>query len=380
MEIRKLVARKGFNMRVAVAGAGLSGAVIARELANNGHDVEVFEARNHVAGNCYTKRDPEGTGVMLHAYGPHIFHTDNARAWNYVRSFDEFVPYRHRGYGVVQGQVYSLPINLHTINQFFGDSMSPTEAKIFVTSQCRLYEKPRNFEEQALSTIGPDLYEAFFKSYTIKQWGRDPIELPPSIFTRLPLRFNYDDSYFAHRFQGLPRHGYTEVVEGMLEGVPVHLDAPLQQRDVSRYDHVFYTGPLDAFFLYCHGRLAYRTLDFKSEVVAGDGLGTPVLNYCDATVPYTRRTEHKHFMPWEPHDKSVIFTEFSRECTPDDEPYYPIRLAHDKEQLAKYAELVANEPRVTFVGRLGRYQYLDMDVTVAEALAVADKFLGREHD
>ena len=367
-------------MRIAIAGAGFSGAVIARELANEGHDVEVFEARGHVAGNCYTKRDPE-TDVMAHVYGPHIFHTDNARVWNYVRSFDEFMPFRLGVRAVVgYNKVFSLPINLLTINQFFGKAMSPTEARIFVAAQCRPYENPQNFEEQALSTIGPDLYEAFFRGYTIKQWGRDPTELPASVLKRLPLRFDYDDNYFNHRFQGIPRHGYTEIVEGLLEGIPVHLNERLTLRDGERFDHVFYTGPLDAWFGYCHGRLAYRTLDFKPQIVDGDGLGTSVLNYCDQGVPYTRRVEHKHFAPWETHDKSLIFTEYSRECGPGDEPYYPIRLARDKEQLALYSTLVSAADRVTFVGRLGTYRYLDMDVTVAEALTVADKFLGRKHE
>ncbi len=368
-------------MRIAIAGAGLSGAVLARELANEDHDVEVFEARDHVAGNCYTKRDSQ-TGVMVQVYGPHIFHTDNARAWNYMRSFDEFMPYRHRVQAVVGHRVYSLPINLLTINQFFGETFSPAEAQAYIRQLGVLGYPggPKNFEEQALSMVGHRLYEAFFKGYTIKQWGRDPSELPASILTRLPLRFNYDDSYFSHRFQGLPRHGYTEVVEGMLEGIPVHLNAPLTRHEAPRFDHVFYTGPLDAWFDYCHGRLAYRTLDFKPNVVEGDGLGTPVLNYVDQGVPFTRRTEHKHFMPWESHDKSVIFTEYSRECTPDDEPYYPIRLAQDKGMLLLYSALAETESRVTFVGRLGTYRYIDMDVTVTEALAVADKFLGREHD
>ena len=365
-------------MRIAIAGAGLSGAVLARELSDAKHNVEVFDARGHVAGNCYTERDLE-TGVMVHVYGPHIFHTDNPRAWEYVRHFDVFMPFHQHGRAVVGNKVFSLPINLLTINQFFGKAMSPTEARIFITGQCRPYENPQNFEEQALSTIGPDLYEAFFRGYTIKQWGRDPTELPASVLQRLPLRFNYDDNYFSHQFQGIPRHGYTEVVEGMLEGIPVHLNERLTPNNSERFDHVFYTGPLDAWFGYCHGRLAYRTLDFKSQVVEGDGLGTSVLNYCDQGVPYTRRTEHKHFTPWETHDRSLIFTEYSRECEPGDEPYYPIRLAQDKEQLALYSALVAASDRVTFVGRLGTYRYLDMDVTVAEALAVADKFIGRDH-
>ncbi len=367
-------------MRIAIAGAGLSGAVVARELSDAGHDVEVFEARDHVAGNCHTKRDLE-TGVMVQVYGPHIFHTDNFRVWNYVRRFGEFMPYRHRVQAIVHGKVFSLPVNLLTINQFFGKAMSPTEARIFVTGQCRPIAEPRNFEEQALSTIGPDLYEAFFKGYTVKQWGRGPTELPASILKRLPLRFNYDDSYFAHRFQGLPRNGYTCVVEGMLDGIPVHLGKPLEQWEIGRYEHIFYTGSLDAFFLYCYGRLAYRTLDFKPNVVDGDGLGTPVMNYCDQNVPFTRRTEHKHFMPWEKHARSILYTEHSREAEPEDIPYYPIRLADDNARIAKYEALAADcQNKVTFLGRLGTYRYLDMDVTIAEALGAADKFLGRKHE
>ena len=202
---------------IAVAGAGLSGAVIARELAERGHRVEVFDSRSHVAGNCHTARD-EDTGVMVHVYGPHIFHTDDAEVWDYVNRFQTFLPYKNRVKTVSGGAVYSLPVNLHTINQFFGTAMRPDEARAFVARRSDMsIENPQTFEEQALRFVGRDLYEAFFKGYTEKQWGRSPAELPASILKRLPVRFTYDDDYFFHRFQGMPENGYTDMVERILD-------------------------------------------------------------------------------------------------------------------------------------------------------------------
>ena len=366
---------------IAVIGAGFSGAVVARELAAHGHTVEVFESRDHVAGNCHTKRDP-ATGVMYHVYGPHIFHTGNERVWKHVNFFGEMVPYNHRVKAVVGKTVYSLPINLHTINQFFGHSMTPKTAEIFINSQCRSIAEPRTFEDQALAFIGPELYEAFMRGYTRKQWGRDPITLPAIILARLPLRFDYNDSYFAHPYQAIPRHGYTEIVSAMLDHkyIKVHLSAPITSADAEKlkHDHIFYSGPLDAWFNHAYGRLAYRTLDFETKILDGDALGCPVMNYCDEDVPYTRETDFKHFTAWEKHDKSFVYREFSREAEPGDNLYYPVRLADDKTILSQYVVRANAERRTTFIGRLGTYRYLDMDVTIGEALAVADKFLGRK--
>jgi UDP-galactopyranose mutase len=221
--------------------------------------------------------------------------------------------------------------------------------------------------------VGRELYEAFFAGYTRKQWGVDPKELPASILARLPLRFTDDDSYFNHPYQGIPEHGYTPIVEAILEhpNVTVHLSTRCSRAQLRNYDHAFWSGPIDAYFDFEHGRLAYRTLDFEPEVVSGDFQGCPVVNYCDAEVPYTRITEHKHFAPWETHSSSVIYREFSRLCGDTDTPYYPVRLVKEKAQLLEYVQLARAETGVTFLGRLGTYRYLDMDVTIHEALKTA---------
>ncbi|NDG76584.1 MAG: UDP-galactopyranose mutase [Acidimicrobiia bacterium] len=360
-------------MRVAVVGAGFSGAVVARELAEAGHNIDVFESRDHVAGNCHTRRHE--SGVMVHVYGPHIFHTQHERVWNYVRRFANFKPYRHRVRAMVGEKAFQMPMNLGLINSFFGTAFTPAEAEAFVATKAdATITNPTSFEDQALRLVGRELYEAFFAGYTRKQWGVDPKELPASILARLPLRFTDDDSYFSHPYQGIPEHGYTAIVEAILDhpNIGVSLSMRISRAELQTYDHVFWSGPIDAYFDHQHGRLGYRTLDFTPEVVDGDYQGCPVVNYCDAEVPYTRITEHKHFAPWESHDTSVIYREYSRLCGDDDVPYYPIRLVKEKAQLVDYVQLARAENGVTFLGRLGTYRYLDMDVTINEALTVAD--------
>ena len=360
-----------------MAGAGLSGAVIGRELAEAGHRIEVFDSRDHIAGNCHTERDAE-TGVMVHVYGPHIFHTDDAEVWDYVNRFERFMPYKNRVKTTSGGRVYSLPVNLHTINQFFGKTLRPDEARAFIAAQGdSSIAEPQTFEEQALRFVGRDLYEAFFKGYTQKQWGCSPTELPASILKRLPVRFNYDDNYFFHKYQGMPENGYTAMVERILDhpSITVHLDTRFERAQKEDYGHVFYSGPLDGYFDYQFGPLGYRTLDFERFTYDGDYQGCAVMNYGEEAVPYTRITEHKHFSPWEEHPGSVCYREFSRACGPDDIPYYPIRLVEEKEQLARYAARAAEEEAITFVGRLGTYRYLDMDVTIREALDTARSYL-----
>ncbi len=361
-----------------MVGAGLSGAVIGRELAEAGHRVTVVEHRDHLGGNCHTERDPD-TGVMVHVYGPHIFHTDDAEVWEYVGRFARFMPYRNRVKTTAQGQVFSLPINLHTINQFFRRTMRPDEARRFIMEEQadRSIVEPRNFEEQALRLVGPALYEAFFKGYTRKQWGCEPSELPASILKRLPVRFNYDDNYFFHRFQGIPQEGYTRMVSRILDhpGISVHLGTRFSREQRRDFDHVFYSGPLDGYFDFALGRLGYRTLDFERFSYEGDYQGCAVMNYGDADVPWTRITEHKHFAPWEEHEGSICYREFSRAAGPDDIPYYPIRLVDEKAVLERYVSRARGEKGVTFVGRLGTYRYLDMDVTIREALDAARAYL-----
>jgi UDP-galactopyranose mutase len=360
-------------------GAGLSGAVIARTLAEAGYRATVIDARAHAGGNCHTERDGE-TGVLVHVYGPHIFHTDDAQVWDYVNRFARFRPYRNRVKTTARGAVWSLPVNLHTINQFFGATMRPAEARAFVAAQADTsISAPRNFEEQALAMIGRDLYEAFFKGYTEKQWGCSPTELPAAILKRLPLRFSYDDNYFFHQFQGMPEDGYTPMVEAILDhaNIDVHLDTPFTPEIAARHDHLFWSGPLDGYFDYRLGRLGYRTLDFERFSDTGDWQGCAVMNYGDADVPWTRITEHKFFAPWESHEGTVCYREFSRACGEGDIPYYPIRLVEEKALLTEYEALARAAEGVSFVGRLGTYRYLDMDVTIREAMDVAAGFLDR---
>lgn len=371
------------NQSILIIGAGFSGAVIARELAENGYQVKVIDKRSHIAGNCHTERDAE-TGVMVHQYGPHIFHTDDKEVWEYVTKHGEMMPYTNRVKSTVGGQVYSLPVNLHTINQFFGKAFHPKEAHDFIVNEQadKSIDKPQSFEEQALKFVGRDLYEAFFKGYTQKQWGMSPTKLPASILKRLPVRFNYDDNYFFHKYQGMPKDGYTLIVESILkhDNIEVLLNTEFNHSDTDCYEHVFYTGPLDGFYNYRLGRLGYRTLDFERHVDEGDYQGCAVMNYGEKSVPFTRIAEHKHFTPWEKHEKTVYFKEYSRLCGENDIPYYPIRLVDEKTMLEQYVNLANQETKVTFVGRLATYRYLDMDVTIREALDVATLFLKNQKE
>ncbi|PLL13687.1 UDP-galactopyranose mutase [Tabrizicola sp. TH137] len=364
-------------MRVLVVGAGLSGAVIARGLAEAGIASVVQEARAHVAGNCHTRRDDE-TGVMVHVYGPHIFHTDDDEVWAYVNRFARLRPYVNRVKAVVGGAVYALPINLHTINQFFGRCFRPEEARAFIAAQAEPGEgEAASFEAQALRMVGRPLYEAFLKGYTVKQWGIAPEALPAAILKRLPLRFSYNDNYFFHRHQGMPEEGYTAMVARMLDHplIEVRLCAPFRAGEAGDWRHVFYSGPLDGFFGHDLGRLGYRTLDFERFTDRGDHQGCAVMNYPDASIPWTRVTEHMHFAPWESHERTVCYREYSRACGPGDTPFYPIRLVADQALLRAYVARAREVRGVTFVGRLGTYRYLDMDVTIREALDAARAFL-----
>ncbi len=362
-------------MKFCVVGAGFSGAVIARHLVGAGHQVVVVDERSHVGGNCHTARDTE-TGVMVHCYGPHIFHTADERVWRYVQQFGTFRPYTNRVKAISGGNVYSLPVNLLTINQFFGLAMGPKEARAFIETQAdRSIADPDSFEDQALKMIGPDLYKAFFRGYTRKQWGLDPTELPESILKRLPLRFDYDDNYFSHPYQGMPEDGYTAIVRNILDvhGLETKMNCSFESIS-DDFDHVFYTGPIDRYFNFRIGRLAYRTLDFERLVEDGDYQGTAVMNYCDEEVPYTRITEHKYFAPWEKDSfsRTVCFREYSRSAEKNDIPYYPIRLVNDGSLLDSYIKMAQGQRNISFLGRLGTYRYLDMDVTIKEALDACD--------
>lgn len=356
-----------------VAGAGFSGAVVARELAEAGHRVVVFDRRPHVAGNCHTERDPH-TGVMVHRYGPHIFHTADSRVWAYVNRFAQMVPYRHTVRTTVGGRVYPLPVNLTTINLLFGTDLDPAGAREFVAARAEPTRgDPRTFEEQALATVGREIYATFLEGYTAKQWGIEPRHLPASVLKRLPVRFTDDDSYFDHPHQAIPRDGYTALVAAILDHPSIEVRvATSYDRDTARgFDHTVWTGPLDAWFGHAYGRLAYRTLDFDEFRADGDYQGCAVMNYGDREVPYTRITEFKHFAAWEHHATTVCYREYSRQAGPDDDPYYPVRLAGTDPVLDRYVAAARAEQGVSFVGRLGTYRYLDMDAAIGEALAAA---------
>ncbi len=363
------------TVSIAIAGAGFAGAVLAHELALTGrYRITVFEERPHVAGNCHTTRDPK-TGIMLHHYGPHIFNTSREDVWAYVNRFVTFGPYTNRVKAITARGVFSLPVNLLTINQFFGRVFNPAQARDFLASiGDSSIKEPRNFEEQALRFLGRELYENFFYGYTKKQWGVEPRELPAAILQRLPVRFNYDDNYYQQRYQGIPVEGYTALVEKLLDHpqIEVRLNERLIRSAAARdFDHVFWSGPLDAYFEHELGRLQYRSLVFERFDATGDHQGNPVINYCEESVPWTRISEHKHFAPWETHEHTVCFREFSKLAEPEDTPYYPLRLQTDKSLLRAYMDLAESAQRVTFIGRLGTYRYLDMHVVIGESLDLA---------
>lgn len=366
------------KLKIGIAGAGFAGAVLARELAESGqYAVTVFDERQHVAGNCYTKRDPR-TEIMEHVYGPHIFNTSREDVWAYMNKWTVMENFVNRVKAHTEKGVFSLPINLLTINQFFQKKLSPEHAKDFVGSLGdESVKEPKTFEDQALKFLGKDLYKNFFYGYTKKQWGVEPAKLPASILKRLPVRFNYDDNYYNQKYQAIPKNGYTEIFEKMLAhpDIELRLGEKLLPEMKGDFDHVFWSGPMDGYFNYRLGRLGYRTLKFEKFTENGDYQGNAVVNYCEEKIPYTRITEHKHFTPWETHEQTICFKEYSALCGEKDTPYYPIRLDEDKALLEKYVKLAAAEKALTFIGRLGTYRYLDMHAVIGESLDLAKKCL-----
>jgi UDP-galactopyranose mutase len=365
--------------RYLIVGAGFSGCVLAQQLVTlMDCSVEIWDERDHLGGNCHTERDSD-TGIMVHQYGPHIFNTDKKHIWDYVNSFVEFRPYVHRVKAKSGNTIFSMPVNLHTINQFFNKNFSPDEARDFLATKAdKTITDPQNFEEQALRFIGRELYEAFFYGYTKKQWGCEPNELPASFLKRIPVRFNYDDNYHSHLFTGIPVEGYTKVMEKMITHPAIQLLLNKKfdpDSGAGNFSHIFYTGALDAFFSYQYGRLGYRTVTFEKNYATGDYQGASQMNYCDEKIPHTRVTEHKHFTPWEAHEKTVYFTEFSKETGVNDVPFYPKRLSADKELLTRYRALAENQQAVTFLGRLATYRYMDMHHVIEEAMLMAKQFI-----
>ncbi len=373
------------NVDLVVVGSGLFGLTIAERCANDlGLKVLVLDRRDHVGGNAYSVAEPE-TGIEVHKYGAHLFHTSNERVWEYVNRFTKFTNYQHRVFSIYRGKVYPLPINLATICEYFGRWMTPDEARALVAEQATEFDSASatNLEEKGISLIGRPLYEAFIRGYTAKQWQTDPTKLQPEIISRLPVRYNFDNRYFNDTYEGLPVDGYTAWMERMVDhpNIEVRLNTDFfdVREEYAGKVPIVYTGPLDAYFGNSAGELSWRTVDLEVSVEnVGDFQGTPVMNYADEDVPFTRIHEFRHFHPerdWYPRDKTVIVHEYSRFAESGDEPYYPVNTAEDRAKLLQYRELAKDETNVLFGGRLGTYKYLDMHMAIGSALTMYENKL-----
>lgn len=359
-----------------VVGAGLFGAIFAREAKLKGKSVLVIDKRPNVAGNVYTE---EIEGINVHQYGAHIFHTNNQRVWDYINQFAQFNRFTNAPVANYKGEIYSLPFNMYTFNKMWG-VVTPQEAEAKIEEQRKAagITEPKNLEEQAISLVGTDIYEKLIKGYTMKQWGRDCKDLPAFIIKRLPVRLTYDNNYFNALYQGIPIGGYTKMVENILEGVEVRLNVDyLEHREEldALAKKVIYTGPIDAYFDYQLGALEYRSVRFETEVLDMPNFqGNAAVNYTDAESPYTRIIEHKWF-EFGTQPKTVISKEYSSEWKLGDEPYYPVNDEKNSKLYQQYRDLAEKEQKVLFGGRLGEYRYYDMDAVIDSALRFCEKNL-----
>lgn len=379
---RKKMREEGKQYDYLVVGAGLFGAVFAHEMALAGKRCLVIDKRSHIGGNIYTE---DVDGIQVHRYGAHIFHTSDKEVWDYVNKLTEFNNYINSPVAVYKDELYNLPFNMNTFSQLWG-IRRPQEVKGKIASQIADLHitEPKNLEEQALSLVGPDVYEKLIRGYTEKQWGRDCKELPAFIIKRLPLRFTYDNNYFNDRYQGIPLGGYTQMVEKLLEDVDVMTDTDFfeyRKEHADEFKKVVYTGMIDEYFDYQFGHLQYRTVRFDTERIEEENYqGNAVVNYTEREVPYTRVIEHKHFAPEEerknPKDYTIISREYSEEWKPGSEPYYPVNDGKNGALYEKYRELAGKEPNIIFGGRLGQYRYYDMDKVIRAALDASEKELG----
>ncbi|MBE5907808.1 MAG: UDP-galactopyranose mutase [Lachnospiraceae bacterium] len=365
-----------------IVGAGLFGATFAYEAKKKGKKCLVIDRRDHIAGNVYTK---EQSGINVHVYGAHIFHTSNKTVWDYVNQFAEFNNYINSPVAVYKDELYNLPFNMNTFSKMW-NIRTPQEAKDIIAKQIADLHitEPKNLEEQALSLVGTDVYEKLIKGYTQKQWGRPCTELPAFIIRRLPLRFIYDNNYFNDRYQGIPMGGYTKIVEKMLDGVDVRLNedffdvkksGKLSDGTEVSYDKILFTGQIDEYYESKFGPLEYRSVRFETEELQVENYqGNAVVNYTEYEVPYTRIIEHKHF-EFGNQPTTIISREYSSEWKPGVEPYYPVNNEKNNALYQQYADLAAKEENVIFGGRLGQYKYYDMDKVIEAALACAEEQL-----
>jgi len=352
-----------------IVGAGLYGAVCARQAVRAGKSVLVIDKRPNIAGNVYTE---EVEGIHVHVYGAHIFHTNNKQVWDYVNQFAEFNRFTNSPVANYKGELYSLPFNMYTFNKMWG-VVTPEEAAAKIEEQKREagITEPKNLEEQAISLVGTDIYERLVKGYTEKQWGRDCRDLPAFIIKRLPVRLTFDNNYFNALYQGIPMGGYTKMVANMLDGIEVRLNVDYLENKAeldALADKVIYTGPIDAYFDYKLGNLEYRSVRFETEVLDKPNFqGNAAVNYTDRETPWTRIIEHKWF-EFGNQPKTVISREYSSEWKPGDEPYYPVNDERNGALYQQYKALADAEQKVIFGGRLGEYKYYDMDAVIASAL------------
>ena len=378
-------------MKILCVGAGLANASLIHFLnqSNSRQEkifFEVIDKRNHIGGNCYTEVDKE-TGITVHKYGPHIFNTNSDIAWKFINTYLTMHSFTNRVKASTPKGIFSMPINLHTINQLYGKSMNVAEATAFMETITAPYRKldAKNFEDTMLSHLGKDLYNEFIYGYTKKQWGVDPSELPAAVAKRLPFRLNYDDNYYNKKYQGIPEEGYSELFKKIFSAKNVNLSLNTNyENEMARdYDFVIYTGSIDQFFNFEFGRLSYRTVYWERNISNGIFQGNAVINYTTEDKPFTRINEPFFFEPWThklPNSKSVYFTEFSKFTEPEDEPYYPIRKTEDLECLNSYKKksTLQKYSKFIFHGRLGLYRYLDMDMVIEESANLAKKM--REHN
>ena len=362
-----------------IVGAGLFGAVFAREAADRGHRVLVVEKRPHIGGNVYTERVD---GIDIHRYGAHIFHTSDREVWTYVNRFAAFEPYIHTVVANYHGEIYPMPFNMYTFSRLWGIS-TPEEARAIIEAQRQVLggKEPENLEEQGISLVGTDIFEKLVKGYTEKQWGRPCSELPSFIIRRLPVRFRYDNNYFQDLWQGIPEEGYTALIEHLLDGIEIRLNTDfLKDRTElsSLAETIVYTGPVDQYFDCCYGSLEYRTVRFENEWLDTPNYqGIPVMNYTDAETPFTRIIEHKHFRraSRDSGSRTIITREYAKAYEEGDEPFYPVNDDKNNALFKKYEERMKQEEHVIFGGRLGRYCYYDMDKVIRQALNTAQEVL-----
>jgi UDP-galactopyranose mutase len=380
-EGEKLRSLRGYHL--VIVGAGFFGLTLAHQISTRSNaKVVVIDKRPHFGGNAYSYRH-ESTNIEIHKYGSHLFHTSNERVWNFVKNFTGFNSYVHKVKTLHKGQVYSMPINLHTISQHEGRYFSPSEANAWIQAQRNpSFSNAENLEEHAIGLIGKSLYDCFIKGYTQKQWQSDPRLLPADIIKRLPVRFNFDDRYFSDKYEGLPVDGYGNLFNNLFESAnfDLILDLEIDSSDLNLKDYgiLVWTGAIDRFFNNEFGHLNWRTLDFVEEHHdVEDFQGTSVMNYADIDTPFTRIHEFKHLHPErnQSPNKTIIFKEFSRFAGPDDEPYYPVNSPSDRRTLQFYRKKAESISNLVFGGRLGRYQYLDMHMAIASALNLSDKLL-----